>query len=62
MMLKAGAGDLDGNVTGGNGGNIHSKSWFHWFPETAENFEFSAERLSEKAKTVNSLVCVRNET
>ena len=32
----------------------HSKSWFRWFPETAENFEFSGERISEKAKTVNS--------
>ena len=37
---------------------IHSKSWF---PETAENLEFSAERLSVNAKTVNSSMCVRNK-
>ena len=29
---------------------IHSKSWFCWFPETADSFEFSAEILSENAK------------
>ena len=43
-------------------GTIHSKSWFRWFPETTENFEFSAERLSENAKTVSSSMCVRNKT
>ena len=42
--------------------SIHSKSWFRWFSETAENFEFPAERLSEKTKTVNFSMCVRNET
>ena len=31
---------------------IHPKSWFRWFQETADNFEFSAERLSENAKTI----------
>ena len=34
------------------------KNWFCWFPETAENLEFSAERLSDNAKTVNSSMCV----
>ena len=43
-------------------GTIHSKSWFRWFPETAENFEFSAERLSENAKTVNSSMCFKKKT
>ena len=37
---------------------IHPKSWFHWFPETADKFEFSAERLSENVKTINSAMCV----
>ena len=41
---------------------IHSKSWFRWFPETAESFELSAERLSENAKTVNCSMCVRKIT
>ena len=40
---------------------IHSKNWFRWFPETAEKLEFSAERLSENAKTVNFSMCVRNK-
>ena len=40
---------------------IHSKSWFRWFPETAEKLEFSAERSSENAKTVNFSMCVRNK-
>ena len=31
---------------------IHSKSWFCWFVEFADKFEFSAERLSENAKTI----------
>ena len=31
--------------------NIHPNSWFPRFPESADNFEFSAERLSENAKT-----------
>ena len=42
-------------------GHIHSKNWFRWFPETAEKLEFSAERLSENAKTVNFSMCVRNK-
>ena len=37
---------------------IHSKKWIPWIPESAENFEFSAERLSENAKTINSAMCV----
>ena len=40
---------------------IYSKSWFRWFLETAEELEFSAERLSENAKTVNSSMCDRNK-
>ena len=30
---------------------IHSKSWSSWSTNSADNFEFSAERLSENAKT-----------
>ena len=41
--------------------HIHSKNWFRWFPETAEKLEFSAERLSVNAKTVNFSMCVRNK-
>ena len=37
---------------------IHSKKWIPWILESAENFEFSAERLSENAKTINSAMCV----
>ena len=38
---------------------IHSKSWLCWLPEYAENLEFSAERLSENAKAINSVVTKR---
>ena len=31
---------------------IHSKRWFPRFQESADNFEFSAERLSEIAKSI----------
>ena len=37
--------------------NIHSKSWSHWSLDSADNLEFSAERLSENAKTINSAIC-----
>ena len=36
---------------------IHSKSWIRWSLESADNLEFSAERLSENAKTINSPIC-----
>ena len=32
--------------------NIHPKRWFPRFQESADNFEFSAERLSEIAKSI----------
>ena len=32
---------------------IHSKSWSSWSTNSADNLEFSAERLSENAKTIN---------
>ena len=32
---------------------IHSKSWIPWIPESADNIEFSAEGLSENAKTIS---------
>ena len=35
--------------------SIHPKSWFRWFPETADKFEFSAERSTENVKTINSM-------
>ena len=47
---------------------IHSKSWIPWIPESADNFEFSAEGLSENAKTISQstrkltiLQCVTNK-
>ena len=36
---------------------IHSKSWIRWIPESADNLEFSAERLSENAKNIDSAIC-----
>ena len=36
---------------------IHSKNWIRWIPESADNLEFSAERLSENAKNINSATC-----
>ena len=38
---------------------IHSKSWLRWLPESADNLKFSAERLSENAQTINSVVTKR---
>ena len=35
---------------------IHSKSWSRWSPDSTDNLEFSAERLSENAKTINSAI------
>ena len=32
--------------------SIHPKRWFPRFQESADNFEFSAERLSENAKSI----------
>ena len=32
--------------------NIHSKSWIRWIQKSADDFEFSAERLSENAKSI----------
>ena len=37
--------------------HIQSKSWIRWIPESADNLEFSAERLSENAKNINSAIC-----
>ena len=34
---------------------IHSKSWSRWSPDSADNLEFSTKRLSENAKTINSV-------
>ena len=31
----------------------HSKSWIPWIPESSDNLEFSADRLSENAKTIS---------
>ena len=31
---------------------IHSKSWIRWIQKSADDFEFSAERLSENAKSI----------
>ena len=31
---------------------IHSKSWISWMEKSADDFEFSAERLSENAKSI----------
>ena len=39
--------------------SIHSKSWSRWSPDSADNLEFPAERLSENAKTINSVVTKR---
>ena len=36
---------------------IHSKNWIRWIPESADNLEFSAERLSENAKNINFAIC-----
>ena len=35
---------------------IHSKSWISWIEKSADDFQFSAERLSENAKTSNSAI------
>ena len=31
---------------------IHSKSWIRWIQKSADDFEFSAKRLSENAKSI----------
>ena len=31
---------------------IHSKSWIRWMQKSADDFEFSAERLSENEKSI----------
>ena len=36
---------------------IHSKNWIRWIPESADNLEFSAERLSENATNMNFAIC-----
>ena len=33
-------------------GIMHSKSWIRWIQKSADDFEFSAERLSENAKSI----------
>ena len=38
-------------------GCIHSKNWIRWIPESADNLEFSAERLSENAKNIKFAIC-----
>ena len=58
-MIASHDNDQDRDIDDGK--DIHSKSWFRWFPETAEQFEFSADKLSEDAKTVNSSMCERNK-
>ena len=40
--------------------SIHYKSLIRWNPESADNLEFSAERLSENAKIL-TLQYVRNK-
>ena len=32
--------------------SIHSKSWISWIEKSADDFEFSAERLSENSKSI----------
>ena len=32
--------------------SIHPKSWILWIPESTDNFEFSAEGLSENTKSI----------
>ena len=32
---------------------INTESWSRWSPDSADNFEFSAEGLSENAKTIS---------
>ena len=40
-------------ISGGtNNNSIHSKSWIRWIQKSADDFEFSAERLSENAKSI----------
>ena len=36
----------------GGGGIIHSKSWIRWIQKSADDFEFSAERLSKNMKSI----------
>ena len=38
------------------GGCIHSNSWIRWMQKSADDFEFSAERLSENAKCIKIIV------
>ena len=35
---------------------IHSKSWISWMEKSADDFEFSAERLSENAKSIKIML------
>ena len=35
---------------------IHSNSWIRWMQKSADDFEFSAERLSENAKCIKIIV------
>ena len=35
---------------------IHSKSWIRWIQKSADDFEFSAERLSENAKCIKIIL------
>ena len=49
---------VDGSLRTNQMNYIHSKKWIPWIPDSAENFEFSAERLSENVKTINSAMCV----
>ena len=36
--------------------SIHSNSWIRWMQKSADDFEFSAERLSENAKCIKIIV------
>ena len=57
-MIKEFDGGIDDDDDGDSGGgSIHSKSWIRWIPESADNLEFSAERLSENAKNINTATC-----
>ena len=56
--LKTTQGNPDGKATGRKEGElnvfnliiaIHPKSWISWMEKSADDFEFSAERLSENA-------------
>ena len=50
-------GAVSESIESGSPITIHSKSWIRWILESADKLEFSAERLSENAKNINSAIC-----